>query len=389
MYFSFVCRFTVFLCSRLLRTMLMSVFPKFLLTTIRRLSRYLSQQLDPSKLTFSVFFCALINEIYHSNMLIYSKLQYLALQDLALLSQHSPSRRTEVFSLSQPGVYEFSFIFLSFFLSFSSKLNAFLSPCRWSSPLLERHQSGVSVPAHWSDPETRGLSRHCCNQWQAQIPVPRQREEDFIRQILYDSVGPIIKWFNVCCSFTIVWPILWLSEQYHQGRRICSVPGQHQCFPALSLGPLRPRRPLWRSPSLQTSTAPLPFPPCAVWLLLRNSTRQPSAPCRALISWGEAQNSGPPPQVSGVNECYSRWNGNLSQRMFAKWIFFFLIFRPRLLRKSLALFCFFCFFCPDHKKQKIFLFVWSWLTGHRLMTQVISWKRWLGRHIRKLGIGHI
>lgn len=251
-------------------------------------------------------------------MWIYSKLQYLALQDLALLSQHSPSRRTEVFSLSQPGVYEFSFIFLSFF----SKLNAFLSPCRWSSPQLERHQSGVSVPAHWSDPETRDLSRHCCNQWQAQIPVPRQREEDFIRQILYDSVGPIIKWFNVCCSFTIVWPILWLSEQYHQGRRICSVPGQHQCFPALSLGPLRPRRPLWRSPSLQTSTAPLPFPPCAVWLLLRNSTRQPSAPCRALISWGEAQNSGPPPQVSGVNECYSRWNGNLSQRMFAKWIFF-------------------------------------------------------------------
>lgn len=32
-----------------------------------------------------------------------SIVKYLALQDLALLSQHSPSRRTEVFSLSQPG----------------------------------------------------------------------------------------------------------------------------------------------------------------------------------------------------------------------------------------------------------------------------------------------
>uniref|UniRef100_A0A0E9RFR5 Nucleoporin NDC1 n=1 Tax=Anguilla anguilla TaxID=7936 RepID=A0A0E9RFR5_ANGAN len=30
-------------------------------------------------------------------------LKFLALQDLALLSQHSPSRRQEVFSLSQPG----------------------------------------------------------------------------------------------------------------------------------------------------------------------------------------------------------------------------------------------------------------------------------------------
>lgn len=30
--------------------------------------------------------------------------QYLALQDLMLLSQYSPSRRQEVFSLSQPGI---------------------------------------------------------------------------------------------------------------------------------------------------------------------------------------------------------------------------------------------------------------------------------------------
>lgn len=87
------------------------------------------------------------------------------------------------------------------------KLNAFLSLLRWSSPQLERHQPGVSVTAHWPDPETRGLSRHCCNEWQAQTPVPRQRQQDVIRQVMYNSVGPIMKWFNACCSFTIVWPI--------------------------------------------------------------------------------------------------------------------------------------------------------------------------------------
>lgn len=86
--------------------------------------------------------------------------------------------------------------------------------------------------------------------------------------------------------------------QFHQGQRIGPVPGQQQCFLVPLLGPLRPHWPPWPCPSLQTSTAPLPSPPCAAWLLLRNSTRQVSAPCKALMSWGEAPSSGPLPQVS-------------------------------------------------------------------------------------------
>lgn len=194
-----------------------------------------------------------------------------------------------------------------------SKLNAFVSLGRWSPPQLERHQSGVSVTAWWLDPETRGLSRHCCDQRQAQVPVPGQWEEDFIRQVQYVSVSPVMEWFSACHSLTNPDVIVWLCVQFHQGRRICSVPGQQQCFPALLLGPLKPHRPPWRCPSLRTSTAPLPFPPCAAWLLLRNSTRQLSAWCRALTSWGEARSSGPPPQVSAY-ECDSRQTGDLSQR---------------------------------------------------------------------------
>lgn len=52
-----------------------------------------------------VYFCSVCLILHVCDVTsLFPIFKFLALQDFALLSQHSPSRRSEVFSLSQPGV---------------------------------------------------------------------------------------------------------------------------------------------------------------------------------------------------------------------------------------------------------------------------------------------